>query len=69
MCGAGSPAPPSSHPYRAARPAERAMPADAEDVVDGAYTRLDRLYDPPGTTGPPPSGRPSQAPAPVDPAP
>ncbi|SFY37388.1 hypothetical protein SAMN02787144_102144 [Streptomyces atratus] len=45
------------------------MPADAEDVVDGAYTRLDRLYDPPGTTGPPPSGRPSQAPAPVDPAP
>ncbi|WP_326766193.1 hypothetical protein OG978_17860 [Streptomyces sp. NBC_01591] len=42
------PAPPAPCPHRAARLAEHAMPVDAEGVVDGAYTRLDGLYDIPG---------------------
>ncbi|MEE1807590.1 hypothetical protein [Streptomyces sp. BE133] len=52
------PAPPSPYTHQAARLAERAMLVDAEDIVDGAYTRLGGLYDSPGSpdTHPPAPG-------------
>lgn len=42
------PAPPSPYTHQAARLAEYATLARAEDVVDGAYDTLAPLYDPPG---------------------
>ncbi|MFB7310001.1 hypothetical protein [Streptomyces sp. NPDC056192] len=42
------PAPPSPYTHQAARLSEREMVASAEEVVDGAHTRLEGLY---GTSG------------------
>ncbi|MFD5062063.1 hypothetical protein [Streptomyces sp. NPDC058394] len=42
------PAPPSPYTHQAARLSEREMVAAAEEVIDGAHTRLEGLY---GTSG------------------
>ncbi|MEU8676888.1 hypothetical protein [Streptomyces sp. NPDC048560] len=46
------PTAPSPYAHQAARLAERAMLARAQDIVDGAYETLAPLYDTPGARTP-----------------